>query len=179
MVPCMTRALRIGGIVACIGGILLAWWFVHRNSFSASRQTPSVNQRINAAVAFAKNHLTGGIGVILGTDPRTGLVTIQEDITGSPAEKAGLREGDVITKVNGISTKGRPLAQVADDMRGFAEGRVLISIQRAGATNLDLTVYRSSWSSLGHPIFGNQSTNPVMIAPTTLFMNSPSSNGLR
>ena len=186
--PWMTRALRIVGILACIGGILLACWFIHRSSFSASRQTPSVNQRINAAVAFAKNHLTGGIGVILDIDSRTGLVTVQEDMMGSPAQKAGLREGDVITKVNGISTKGRPLAQVADDMRGFARGRVVISIQRAGATNLDLTVYRSSWSDLGRPIYGNQSTNPVIIAPPTpltIFWlpapptNSPSSNRLR
>jgi membrane-associated protease RseP (regulator of RpoE activity) len=176
----MTRAFRTVGILACIGGILLAWWFIHRSSFSASGQTPSVKQRINAAiadpVAFAKNHLTGGIGVILDIDPRTGLVTIQEDVTGSPAQKAGLREGDVITKVNGISTKGRPLAQIVDDMRGFAGGRVMISIQRAGATNLDVTVHRSSWSGLGRSIFGNQSTSPVIVAPPTPLINSPPSN---
>ena len=37
---------------------------------------------------------------------------------GSPAERAGIRPKDVITKVNGKSIKGKALDEVVKDVRG-------------------------------------------------------------
>jgi predicted metalloprotease with PDZ domain len=176
----MTKALRISGILVCLGGILFVGWFIHRSAFSASRQTPLVNQPIKSViaypVAFAKNHLTGGIGAMLVDDPASGFVKIAQVVAGSPSQKAGLQSGDIITQVNGISTRGRLLAQIVDDIRGFSAGSVTITVQRTGTTNLDITVHRSSWSGLGIPIYGNSQTNPAILSRPTPPLTSPATN---
>jgi membrane-associated protease RseP (regulator of RpoE activity) len=176
----MTRVFRIIGILACIGGILFVWWLVQQASFNASPQTPLANQPIKSAmrdpVAFAKNHLTGGIGTLLATDPASGCVKIAQVVAGSPAQKAGLQSGDIIIQVNGISTRGRLLAQIVEDIRGLAAGSVTITVQRTGTTNLDITMHRNSWSSLGTPIFGNSPTNPVGPARPVPILTVPSTN---
>ena len=69
-------------------------------------------------------------------------------VAGSPAEKAGLREGDHIIQVDGVPTSGRTLAQVVESIRGFAAGSVTLTIQRSGSTNLQCVIHRSSWKSL-------------------------------
>jgi len=68
---------------------------------------------------------------------------------GSPAEKAGLQKGDLITQVNGVATSGRMLAQNVKSITGFVTGSVTLTIQRPGSTNQELVIHRSSWNSLG------------------------------
>ena len=173
----MNRAVRIVGILACIGGVLFLWWFCRWDSGGASSHARSANQPIKSAirdpVSFARNHLTGGIGAMLQTDPASGGVKVFQLLAGSPAQKAGLLSGDIIIQVNGVSTRGKPLAQVVDDIRGFSLHAVTITVQRTGTTNLDLTMYRNSWSSLGTPLFGNP-TNPVKAARPVPTLTTPS-----
>jgi carboxyl-terminal processing protease len=42
-----------------------------------------------------------GIGVILGIDDKTGALKILATLEGEPADRAGIRDGDVIIKING------------------------------------------------------------------------------
>jgi carboxyl-terminal processing protease len=69
---------------------------------------------------------------------------------GSPAERAGLRAGDVITQVNGATTTGQKLADVVEAIRGFSMGSVAITVLR-GQTNdtrLEFVIRRDSMNSL-------------------------------
>ena len=100
-------------------------------------------------VDFAKNQFKGGVGVMLRMEPTNGMPVIQGVIAGSPAEKAGLRVGDYIVQVNGQATKGMPLAQIVDKIRGFTLARVALAVQRGDSTNLvEYILDRNSMSSL-------------------------------
>jgi S1-C subfamily serine protease len=147
----MKRALLTFGILGVVGAALVALWTLR--AFSAGRSNrdslkETVESAITNPVAFAKSHFTGGIGAILLADPKRGVPVIHEVIAGSPAEGAGLCDGDVVLKVNGVATNGQKLAQVVDSIRGFAAGSVTLTIQR-GTTNLDCVLHRSSWRRLG------------------------------
>jgi carboxyl-terminal processing protease len=79
-----------------------------------------------------------GIGIYLQQDPKTGQLIISSPIPGSPAEKTGLRHGDIITAVNGKSTKGLNLSGVSALIEGPAGTKVKITIYRP-STNQTLT----------------------------------------
>ena len=62
-----------------------------------------------------------------------GKVTIvSRPFPDSPAEKAGLRVGDMITHVNGASTQGLAVEEVVSKLRGIAGTQVHITISRPG-----------------------------------------------
>ena len=69
-----------------------------------------------------------GIGVhIADIKGNAVVVNVIED---TPASKSGLKAGDRILKVNGKSTKGLPLKDVADAVRGKAGTKVVLLILR-------------------------------------------------
>lgn len=147
----MNRALRLTTFLVFITLVVFALQAARTRSASQSDQV-SIKDTIRTAVAdpaeFAKTRFTGGIGVMLTTDPATGVPLIQNLGGGSPAQKAGLREGDLIFTVNGIATSGQSLAKIAETITGFAVGSVTLTIQRAGSTNLQCVIRRSSWQNL-------------------------------
>ena len=150
----MKLALLPFGIVGVIGIALVALWTFRTPSARRSNRDSlkeTVESAVTNPVAFAKSHFTGGIGAIMLADPNTGVPVIHQVIAGSPAEAAGLRDGDVILKVNGVATSGQKLAQVVDSIRGFAAGSVALTVQRTGSTNLECVLRRSSWKRLGLP----------------------------
>jgi len=150
----MKRAFRVVGILAFIGVMVFAFWPARKSAATRPGQESlkvTINSALSNPAAFAKAHFTGGLGVILDTDPATGAPRINQVLAGSPAEKAGLREGDLIIQVDGIATRGRTLAQTADSMRGLVVGSVTLTVQRNGLTNLQFVIHRSSWKSLGKP----------------------------
>lgn len=60
---------------------------------------------------------------------------------GSPAERAGIRPKDVITKVNGKSIKGKALDEVVKDVRGKENTEVTLTVQR-GSEEKDVKIKR-------------------------------------
>jgi C-terminal processing protease CtpA/Prc len=110
------------------------------------RQT--LKTAVTNPVEFAKSRVTGGIGVNLTTDPASALPLIAAVGAGSPADRAGLRAGDLITKVDGLATTNLPPPQLADAIRGFTGGRVTLTILRDGTTNIERVIERSSWNTL-------------------------------
>lgn len=103
-------------------------------------------------VQFAKEYLidnvVGGIGAGVGTNAVSGLPYIGVVSCGSPADRAGLRIGDVITKIDGVTTASMPLAQVVERIRGLRGSKVILSVQRGALTNLECVLHRSSWNGL-------------------------------
>lgn len=147
----MKHPFRVIGIFASIGVVVFALWAARARS-ARQPDRASVKDTIHSAITnpvdFAKAHFTGGIGIILATDPATGLPVINEVGVGSPAEKASLCKADIIIKVNGEATGGRTLAQNLESIRGFAAGSVTLTVQRNGSTNLQCVIRRSSWNRL-------------------------------
>lgn len=84
------------------------------------------------AAQFAKD-LSGqitGIGCEIGV--RGDQPTILRVITDSPAERAGLKAGDVFVAVNGESVVGKDSSTVAQKIRGDAGTSVKVTVTRAG-----------------------------------------------
>src|SRR5438552_2645539 len=83
-----------------------------------------------------------GLGITVTT--RFGKVTvISRPFKGSPAERADLRVGDVISKVNGEVTQGMDLNTVVSKIKGPRGTNVQISIVRAGINEpLEMSIVR-------------------------------------
>lgn len=73
-----------------------------------------------------------GIGASITTDKDTGLPVIAGVFSDSPAEKAGLKEGDIIYKVDDENTSGLSLEEVVDRVRGEKGTNVHLTIYREG-----------------------------------------------
>jgi carboxyl-terminal processing protease len=69
-----------------------------------------------------------GIGVKVGpaADGRPLIITVFKD---SPAEKAGLRAGDIVVNVDGKETTGHDISEVIDWIRGEAGTKVAVTVR--------------------------------------------------
>jgi len=74
----------------------------------------------------------GGIGIYIGQDDKSKQTVIIEPITGTPADRAGLKAGDIIVSVDGHSTKGLQLDPVMNLIRGKAGTTAHLLVQRQG-----------------------------------------------
>ncbi len=70
----------------------------------------------------------------------TNPIVVDEPMEGGPAEKAGIKSGDLITKVDGVSVNGKSLDDVVKTIRGKDATVVKITVSRAGVeTTYDIT----------------------------------------
>lgn len=70
----------------------------------------------------------GGVGIEVTL--RKGWLTVVAPIEGSPAARAGIKPGDRIVKVNGVSTKEMDISEAVARMRGRPGSRVSLTILR-------------------------------------------------
>jgi len=82
-----------------------------------------------------------GIGAVLTTDPETGYGMIDSVNQGSPAEKAGVKAGDIIYKVDGTETYGMTLTEIVSMVRGDDGTEVVLDLIRNGK-EVSITVVR-------------------------------------
>jgi len=84
-----------------------------------------------------------GIGVTLSSN--NGVYTVDKVIAGSPAAAAGVKAGDQITAVNGVSTTGMTFDRLGTEIRGTPGTKVTISVIHLGAaTPVDITITRAN-----------------------------------
>jgi hypothetical protein len=80
----------------------------------------------------------GGIGVAVkkyNADDR--VVTVLDVLSNGPAQKAGLKAGDLITQIDGNSAAQYNLDQVRDMLRGKAGSLVRLTVERNGKPLVD------------------------------------------
>lgn len=71
-----------------------------------------------------------GLGLVIAIKEEK--LTVVSPIKGSPAERAGIKAGDVITAIDGESTAGISLDRAVKKMRGEKGTKVVLEIQREG-----------------------------------------------
>ena len=69
-----------------------------------------------------------GVGLQLGEDDTNSDIKVISTLAGSPAEEAGIISGDIIKKVDGISSSVLGLANTASKLRGESGTKVLVEI---------------------------------------------------
>jgi len=84
-------------------------------------------------VRAEKQQLSGtvvGIGVYLQQDAKTKQLIITSTIPDAPAEKAGLKRGDIIVAINGVNTVGKDINAVSSLIQGPAGTNVSVTVKR-------------------------------------------------
>ena len=73
-----------------------------------------------------------GVGITIGLDEDTKKLTVIAPLEDTPAFKAGILAKDVITKIDGKSTKGMDTSQAVTLIRGEPGSKVKLTISRNG-----------------------------------------------
>jgi carboxyl-terminal processing protease len=98
---------------------------------------PSENQKFGEDISGNFE----GIGAELGI--KGGILTVIAPLQGTPAEKAGIRSGDKIIKIDGKAAGDMTIEEAVDHIRGKKGTSVILTIFREGADDTqDITVQR-------------------------------------
>ena len=73
-----------------------------------------------------------GVGITIGVDEDTKKLTVIAPLEDTPAFKAGILAKDVITKIDGKSTKGMDTSEAVTLIRGEPGSKVELTISRSG-----------------------------------------------
>jgi carboxyl-terminal processing protease len=77
----------------------------------------------------------GGLGMLIEQEPQTKGIRVVTVYPNSPAEAGGVREGDFITKVDTLSTRGWTISQVSDSLLGVPGTKVKVTFARPGVSS--------------------------------------------
>ena len=87
----------------------------------------------------------GGVGALMSQDKDTGAITVLQVYDDSPAQKAGMREGDILYKVDGEEVTGQDLSDVVSRVKGEKGTKVTLTVLRADTgEEEDLTITRDT-----------------------------------
>lgn len=83
----------------------------------------------------------GGVGIVIGIKDK--LLTVVAPIEGTPGEKAGIKSGDQIIKIDGQETQDMALDEAVNKIRGTEGSKIVLTILR-GQEVQDYTLTRSN-----------------------------------
>jgi len=109
------------------------------------------DERAARAGALSGSYVGIGVRVDAATDGRPKVVSV---FPSSPADKAGIQTGDVIVSVDGTSSTGRTLDQVATSIRGKSGTTVTVIVSADGTgpertytlTRADVAIQPVEWT---------------------------------
>src|SRR5207344_3119654 len=82
-----------------------------------------------------------GVGIEIGMEE--GLVKVVSPIEGSPAFRAGLKSGDLVTKIDDTAVKGLTMDQAVKKMRGEPNTKVTLMVfRKAESRSFPVTINR-------------------------------------
>jgi carboxyl-terminal processing protease len=84
----------------------------------------------------------GGLGIEVSME--NGIVKVVSPIDDTPAARAGLKPGDLITALDGQPVQGMTLPQAVDKMRGPINSEIRLTIQRKGRDPFDVKLTRAT-----------------------------------
>ena len=98
-----------------------------------------------------------GIGATLTQDPDTGELSVVSCFDGTPAQEAGLQQGDVITGWNGKSVEGIELSELVSKIKTDPEEQLTLEIERDGETlEVELTRREVQIPTVEYEMLDNQ-----------------------
>ncbi len=83
----------------------------------------------------------GGLGIEVTMEG--GLVKVVSPIDDTPAHRAGVQPGDLITHIDGEQILGLSLREAVERMRGKVGSKIRITIRRSGRKPFDVTIVRA------------------------------------
>ena len=90
-----------------------------------------MNAKSYGDMQITTNGQFGGVGIIVEQE-ESGLIKVISPVDGTPAAKAGIKSGDKIGAIDGVSIIGMPQDEAIDKMRGPAGSKVTLTVIRQG-----------------------------------------------
>jgi carboxyl-terminal processing protease len=121
---------------AAIAGMLSS---VHDRytTFLTPKEYAELNQGLDGG-SFA------GTGIVIEQNDATKYIDVSNVVPDGPADKAGVQEGDTISAIDGLTTKGMTLQNASSHLRGKAGTPVKLTILRGGQLLPDpITIVRA------------------------------------
>src|SRR5580700_2135397 len=84
----------------------------------------------------------GGLGIEVSME--SGLVKVVSPIDDTPAARAGLKPGDLITHLDGDPVQGMTLPEAVEKMRGPVSSEIKLTIRREGRDPFDVKLIRAT-----------------------------------
>ena len=84
----------------------------------------------------------GGLGIEVAME--NGLVKVVSPIDDTPAARAGLKPGDLITHLDGEPVQGMTLPEAVEKMRGPVSSEIKLTIRREGRDPFDVKLIRAT-----------------------------------
>ena len=84
----------------------------------------------------------GGLGIEVSME--NGLVKVVSPIDDTPAARAGLKPGDLITHLDGDPVQGMTLPEAVEKMRGPVSSEIKLTIRREGKDPFDVKLIRAT-----------------------------------
>jgi carboxyl-terminal processing protease len=75
----------------------------------------------------------GGTGIVIQLDDKTKYISVENVVPDGPADKAGIQQDDLITAIDGVSTRGMSLPQASGKLRGKEGTKVTLTVERESA----------------------------------------------
>jgi carboxyl-terminal processing protease len=102
-----------------------------------------MNAKDYAAMQVQTKGEFGGLGIEV--TQQDGYIKVVSPIDGTPADKAGIKTGDLIIKVDGKSVNGLTMDQAVDTMRGPIGSEVVITVVRDAVKDpFDVSIIRDT-----------------------------------
>jgi C-terminal processing protease CtpA/Prc len=93
-------------------------------------------------ISLAKSPV-GGVGMVLEKNPKDpGSVVVRSLTPGAPAQQSGIRQGDLLIKVDGIAVEGKTLEQIAAKIVGPVGSQVKLSIRSSNQEEREIVLKR-------------------------------------
>ncbi len=110
----------------------------------------------------------GGTGIVIQVDDKTKYISVENIVPDGPADKAGVEQDDLITTIDGLSTKGMSLPQASGKLRGKEGTRVTLTLSRDGAAlTAPITITRAKIHQLS--VYEKMLPNKIGYVALTVF----------
>jgi carboxyl-terminal processing protease len=110
----------------------------------------------------------GGTGIVIQIDDATKYITVSNVVPDAPAEKAGIEQDDLITAIDGVSTKNMSIQAASGRLRGKEGTSVSLTIERAGASlPAPVTIVRAKIHQLS--VYGKMLPGKIGYVALTVF----------
>ncbi len=130
--------------------------------FLTPKEYAALNDSLDGGKPFA------GTGIVIQVDELTKFIDVSSVVPNAPADKAGVQQDDIVTAIDGVSTKGLTLAQASTKLRGAAGTSVVLSITRdAKPLATPITIVRAPIQQLS--VYEKMLPNKIGYVELTVF----------
>ena len=109
----------------------------------------------------------GGTGIVIQIDDATKFIGVSNVVPNGPADRAGIQQDDLITAIDGVTTKNMPMDKASSHLRGKEGTNVSINIERNGKALPPITITREKIHQLS--VFEKMLPNKIGYVALTVF----------